>query len=236
MIPKKIHYCWFGGREKPSLAKKCIKSWKKMCPDYEIIEWNEDNFDVNYNKYTNYCYENKKWAFLSDLVRLVVIEEHGGIYFDTDVEVVSSFDKMLKYDAFFAFENSQNIASGLGFGSVKGHPTVRKMIELYDDLECDMDGNMQMIGCPILNTRALLSFGFKLDGKWQEIDGVVVLPVEYMNPYDDPTGVLYKTSDTLSIHWYAKSALSKKAILRSNITRPFHRVFGKNCFRWIKKK
>lgn len=236
MIPKKIHYCWFGGSEKPSLAKKCIKSWKKMCPDYEIIEWNEDNFDVNYNKYTNYCYENKKWAFLSDLVRLVVIEEHGGIYFDTDVEVVSSFDKMLKYDAFFAFENSQNIASGLGFGSVKGHPTVRKMIELYDDLDCDMDGNMQLIGCPILNTRALLSFGFELNGKLQELNGVVVLPVEYMNPYDDPTGVLNKTSDTLSIHWYAKSALSKKAILRSNITRPFHRVFGKNCFRWIKKK
>ena len=83
MIPKKIHYCWFGHGEKPALAQKCIESWKKYCPDYEIIEWNEDNFDMDYNEYVRYCYENKKWAFLSDFVRLVVIYEQGGIYFDS---------------------------------------------------------------------------------------------------------------------------------------------------------
>ncbi len=87
MIPKKIHYCWFGRNELPALAKKCIASWKKYCPDYEIIEWNEDNFDLDYNGYTRYCYDNKKWAFLSDFVRLVVVAEQGGIYFDTDVEL-----------------------------------------------------------------------------------------------------------------------------------------------------
>lgn len=236
MIPKKIHYCWFGRGEKPKLAQKCIASWEKYCPDYEIIEWNEDNFDLNYNEYIQYCYQNKKWAFLSDLVRLIVVEQQGGIYFDTDVEVISSFDDMLQYDAFFAFENSQNIASGLGFGAVAGHPIVKAMIEQYNQLKCDSEGKMEMIGCPTLNTQALLPFGLELNGKKQKIGETMILPVEYMNPYDDPTGDLNKTSNTLSIHWYAKSALSKKAIWRSNFTRPFHRIFGENCFKWMKRK
>ena len=92
MIPKKIHYCWFGGNEKSKLAKKCINSWKKYCPDYEIIEWNESNFDVTKNDYLKFCYENKKWAFLSDLARLMIIYSEGGIYFDTDVEMIKNID------------------------------------------------------------------------------------------------------------------------------------------------
>ena len=131
MIPKKIHYCWFGRNELPPLAKKCIASWKKYCPDYEIIEWNEDNFDVSLNAYTRYCYENKKWAFLSDFVRLQVIHDHGGIYFDTDVEVVSSFDSLLMYDAFYCFENDSYLATGLGFASVAHHPSVATMLKMY---------------------------------------------------------------------------------------------------------
>ena len=95
MIPRKIHYCWFGRGEKPRLAQKCIASWKKYCPDYEIIEWNEDNFDVNRNAYTQMCYKEKKYAFLTDYLRLLIVEEHGGIYFDTDVEAVRSFDELL---------------------------------------------------------------------------------------------------------------------------------------------
>ena len=92
MIPKKIHYCWFGKGQKPKLAEKCIESWKKYCPDYEIIEWNEDNFNLDTNGYTRYCYSNKKWAYLSDFVRLCVVEEYGGIYFDTDVELLKKPD------------------------------------------------------------------------------------------------------------------------------------------------
>ena len=105
MIPKKIHYCWFGGNEKPKSVKKCIDSWKKFCPDYEIIEWNESNFNIYENGYTKLCCENKRWAFLSDYARLKVIYDNGGIYFDTDVEVVKSFDDLLDCDAFFGFEN-----------------------------------------------------------------------------------------------------------------------------------
>ena len=128
MIPKKIHYCWFGRGEKPKLARKCIESWKRYCPDFEIIEWNEDNFDVTKYAYSKYCFDNKKWAFLSDFVRLIVIYENGGIYFDTDVEVIKSLDNLLQYEAFYGFENEDYVATGLGFGSVPHGKTARKEI------------------------------------------------------------------------------------------------------------
>lgn len=233
MIPKKIHYCWFGRGEKPKLAKKCIASWKKFCPDYEIIEWNEENFDVNQNAYTRYCFENKKWAFLSDYVRLWVVAKFGGIYFDTDVEVVQSFDKLLQYEAFYGFENMKYVASGLGFGAIAHHITVEKMLQEYDELVQNED--VQLTGCPFLNTKALQTCGLKLNGELQNIMGAEILPVEYLNPLEDSTGIVRKTENTLSIHWYAKSALSKKDIIRSKITRPFHRIFGEKCFEKIKQ-
>lgn len=233
MIPKKIHYCWFGRCEKPKLAKKCIASWKKYCPDYEIIEWNEENFDVNQNAYTRYCFENRKWAFLSDYVRLWVVANFGGIYFDTDVEVVHSFDKLLQYEAFYGFENMKYVASGLGFGATAHHITVEKMLQEYDELVQDED--VKLMGCPPLNTKALQTCGLKLNGELQNIMGAEILPVEYLNPLEDSTGIVRKTENTFSIHWYAKSALSKKDIIRSKLTRPFHRLFGEKCFDKVKR-
>lgn len=235
MIPKKIHYCWFGGNEKPKAVEKCIASWRKYCPDYEIIEWNEDNFDVQQDPYIKYCYENKKWAFLSDLARLLVVYEHGGIYFDTDVELVRKPDFLLEYGAFYGFETPEYVATGLGFGAEAHHPTIQKMIEEYSKLEADQNGNFPTITCPNLNTRALVLFGLKKNGEKQLLGDVLILPIEYMNPYDDPKGVLNKTENTVSIHWYSKSWMSKKTILRSKLTKPFHRVFGNDCFRWLKK-
>ena len=114
MIPKKIHYCWFGKNELPTKAKKCIASWKKYCPDYEIVEWNEDNYDVHQNAYTTYTYDNKKFAFLSDYARLQIILREGGIYFDVDVEVVRSLDELLRYPAFFGFETEEYVNTGVG--------------------------------------------------------------------------------------------------------------------------
>lgn len=152
MIPKKIYYCWFGRGEKSKLAKRCIESWKKYCPNYEIIEWNEDNFDINQNEYTKMTYTEKKYAFLSDYVRLVTVYQNGGIYFDVDVEVVKSFDDLLDNPAFFGFETDKFANTGLGFGAEKGNPIVKTMIDEYDQL---IDGKHGTIGCPILNTKAL---------------------------------------------------------------------------------
>ena len=236
MIPKTIHYCWFGEKPKSDLAQKCIQSWKKYCPDYEVIEWNEQNFDVNRYPYTKFCYQNKKWAFLSDFVRLVIIAEHGGLYFDTDVELLKSFDDLLWYDAFFGFENDENINTGEGFGAVKGHPAVAAMMQEYLNLQPDAEGTYQPGACPALNTKALLGFGLKLNGERQNLDGIEVLPADFLNPYDDPTGRLQKTDHTYSIHWYSKSWLSKGTVLRSRLTKPLHRLFGTECLAAFRRR
>ena len=236
MIPKKIHYCWFGRGEKPKLAQKCIASWKKYCPDYEIIEWNEDNFDIESYPYAKYCFENKKWAFLSDFVRLIVVYQHGGIYFDTDVELLKSPEELLNYEAYFGFETPQSVATGLGFGAVAGHKSVGAMIDQYTSLLPDGNGSYPIIVCPQLNTKALLQFGLQQNGEKQTVAGAAILPIDYFNPYDDPTGRLNKTKNTISVHWYSKSWMDKKTILRSKITKPFHRLFGNDCFEWLKKR
>lgn len=233
MIPKKIHYCWFGHGEKPKLAKKCIASWKKYCPDYEIIEWNEENFDVNRNAYTKMCHEQKKYAFLADYVRLVVVEECGGIYFDTDVELVKSFDDLLENRAFFGFENNEYINTGVGFGAEANNEIVQQMIKEYDDL---LDGKQGTIGCPILNTQGLEKFGLELNGKKQILSGATVYPEDYFNPRNSATGELCKTSNTYSIHWYSMSWLPLKKRIKSKITQKFHRVFGVDCFVFFKRK
>lgn len=233
MIPKRIHYCWFGGGEKSKKVSKCIASWKKYCPDYEIIEWNENNFDVHRNGYTKYCIEEKKYAFLSDYVRLVVVEQQGGIYLDTDVELIKSLDTLLDNEAYFGFENQEYVATGLGFGAMANHKAIKAMLEEYDDL---LDGSKGVIVCPELNTKALEKLGLKRNGKMQNVQGAKIYPTDYFNPYDDATGRLNVTHSTYSIHWYSKSWLDEKTILRSKITRLFHRIFGVDCFEWLKRK
>lgn len=232
MIPKIIHYCWFGKGEKPKLAQKCIASWKKYCPNYEIIEWNEDNFDVNLNRYTKWCYENRKYAFLSDYVRLLVVYENGGLYFDTDVELIRNPDFLLKNQAFFGFEtdgteapNSKNgdINSGLGYGSVASGLALKNMLAEYEPL---LDGKHGVVMCPKLNTQALEKIGLKRDGSYQEFSWGTVYPKDHFNPYESTTGCLNKTNNTVSIHWYMGSCLSMKQKIRSTISKPLHRILG----------
>lgn len=232
MIPKKIHYCWFGRNKLPAKAVKCIASWKKYCPDYEIIEWNEDNYDVFQNPYTKFCYGNKKFAFLSDYARLQIIYQEGGIYFDVDVEVVRPLDDLLRNSAFFGFENEKYVATGLGFGAEVTNVVVKAMLNEYEQL---LDGKHGTIGCPILNTSALVKRGLVQNGQQQTIDGAVIYPVRYFNPYDDPTGKLNMTDDTYSIHWFAKSWMDRRSIIRSKVAQPFHRIFGEDCFQWLKR-
>ena len=202
MIPKKIHYCWFGRGEKPKLAKKCIESWKTFCPDYKIIEWNEDNIDVNMNAYTKMCYEQKNYAFLSDYVRLVAVFENGGIYFDTDVEAVKPFDELLPNKAFFGFETKDYVNTGHGFGAEAKAEILKALIDAYDRV---IDGQHGTVGCPVLNTEALVKNGFEMNGETQTRNGVVVYAKEYFNPFNDNTGLLTKTDNTYSIHWYGKT-------------------------------
>ena len=236
MIPKKIHYCWFGGKEKPELAKKCIASLQAFCPDWEITEWNETNFDFSSYPYAQYCLEKGHWAFLSDFVRLAVVAEQGGVYFDTDVELIRPIEALLEHDAYFGFEDGSHINTGLGFGARAGHNTVVAMLDEYLTLRPETDGSYPLITCPRLNTAALAKLGLTPNGLLQTVAGAVILPADYLNPYEYTTGITRKTENTYSIHWYTQSWVSPAAQLRSKLTRPFHRVFGADCFRWLKKK
>lgn len=223
MIPKKIHYCWFGKNKLSAKAIHCIKSWGKYCPDYEIIEWNEDNYDVYQNPYTTFVYDNKKFAFLSDFARLQIILNEGGFYFDVDVEIVRPLDELLDHKAFFGFETKEYINTGVGFGAEAKNSVVESMLREYNKL---LDGKHGTIGCPLLNTQALVKKGLKQNGAKQIVEGATIYPIPYFNPYDDPTGMLNKTKDTFSIHWYAKSWMDKKTIIRSKFTQPIHRFLG----------
>lgn len=217
MIPKKIHYCWFGGNPKPKLAKKCFRSWKKYCPGYEIIEWNEDNYDLSAAPlYVRQAYEAKKWAFVTDYVRLQVVYEQGGIYLDTDVELRKSLDPLLENGAYYGFEDGAHVNTGVGFGSEQGHPLLREMMEDYREIPFVLeDGSYDLLSCPVRNTEAFLRHGLRQDNSMQTLEGDVrILPSDYLNPKDWKTGEIRLTQNTLSIHhfsasWYTPEMMKK---------------------------
>ena len=228
MIPKIIHYCWFGGKPLPKLAQNCKATWKKFLPDYEIKEWNERNYDVNATPYVKYCYEHKLWAYLSDYVRLDVVEREGGLYFDIDVEIVKKPTELLETcRAYFGWETPEYINTGLGFASEAHHPAVKTMLAMYNGLV--VDGKYQyekMQGCPQLNTKALVAFGLIRNGTRQEVCDAQILPMDYLCPFCDSTGELNKTENTISIHWFNKSPHGRMAAWKMKwLTRPFHRFF-----------
>ena len=207
-IPKIIHYCWFGRNPLPPSVQKCIASWKKKCPDYEIVRWDETNTDVNENEYTAEAYKAGRWAFVSDYFRLKVVYENGGVYLDTDVELLQSLDSLTdNYDGFFGYECGKNlIATGLGFGAVPGNRFVRAMIEAYDGVPfIDADGNTDATPCPERNTAAVTRLGVDPSKRGQVIDNVCFLSEEVLCPINFFTGEKKITKNTVSIHHYDAS-------------------------------
>ena len=215
MIPKKIHYCWFGGKPLPEDAKKCINSWKKYCPDYEIIEWNENNYDINKNKYTKYTYENKKFAFLTDYVRLDIIYNEGGIYLDTDVELVKSLDDLLNCEGYIGMEQIGTINTGQGFGAIKNHPFIKENKEYYEKHDFWKTGEFKQVICVKITTDILKNYGLKHENAFQKIDMMNIYPVEYFCPLKMGTNKINITNNTYSIHhfnasWYKGNKIIKK--------------------------
>lgn len=201
MIPKIIHYCWFGRNSKPHSVLKCIKSWEKYLPDYKIIEWNEDNFPIEDNIYCKQAYECKKWAFATDYARLWIIYNYGGIYLDTDVEVVKSWDPLLKHDCFIGRQPGYQVNTGSGFGAVKGHPLIKIMLDDYNDISfIKENGEMDLWTCPHRNSQWLFSNGLRHDNSYQEILNTAIYPIEYFSPKDAYTRQLIKSKNTYSIH------------------------------------
>ncbi len=233
-IPKTIHYCWFGRKPLPKSAQKCIASWRKYLPDYKIIEWNEDNFDVNAIPYTAQAYAAGKYAFVSDYARMTILYRYGGLYFDTDVELIKPLADIIANGPFMGYEidpvpktsSLGYVNPGLCLGAIPGMTLYKKMIDLYHSLTftfVDGSHNQKTIVC--YTTEILKNSGLLPKSGIQTVDGVTIYPKEFFNPLDDATGKLSATRNTRSIHWYSKTWLNVSP-WRTRISRISHRLFG----------
>ena len=225
-IPKKIHYCWFGGGEKSDLMKKCIKSWKDKMPTYEIIEWNESNF-VSDNQYFRQALEMKKYAFASDYARLKIVYEEGGVYLDTDVEIIKDLTPILANGGFMALETSNNVATGLGFAAEKGNEIVGKILDSYKDIPFITKQGIDNMPCPQRNTLSLKECGFCPKQVIQKIENITIYPSEYFCPMDYDTGKITLTNNTYAIHHYSYSWADEESKEILEIKRKIFGVFPK---------
>lgn len=215
MIPKIIHYCWFGRGPLPELAQKCIASWKKYLPDYEIKEWNEDNFDVNIIPYTAEAYQAKKYAFVSDYARFWILYQYGGIYFDTDVEVIRPIDDIVERGNFMGFEtdpkpqlkadaSEASVAPGLGLGVNPGLGLIKKMLDFYEGRHFEfVPGGIGQLTIVHIATEVLRKAGLKQQQGIQLVNDVWIYPTEYFCPINLKTGRIHIEANTRTIHHYA---------------------------------
>lgn len=220
MIPKVIHYCWFGGNPFPDLAERCLASWKKYCPDYDIRRWDESNFDIACCDYVKEAYSAKKWAFVSDYARLFILYEYGGIYLDTDVELVSSIDDIIARGSFMGMERNFNrekiidninaINMGLGSGMEPGQPIINEILESYQqDSFIDKYGVQNLYTIVERTTEIFVRHGFDTrKNVIQSVSGVTIYPRDYFCPMDYVSGKIIETANTRSIHHYSATWLS----------------------------
>lgn len=215
MIPRIIHYCWFGGNPLPKSAQRCIASWRKFMPDCEIREWNEQNFDVNAHPYTRAAYAAGKYAFVSDFARYKILEEWGGIYFDTDVESVAPISDLLQLGAFMGLEDAQppTVSSGLVMAVEAHHPITQEMLDFYDAQAKDDSTAMLDTGIVVSGmTEIFIRHGFVRENRYQEVAGVALYPSEYFDPMDNATGRIKQTPNTRTIHRYDRTWSAQKPL------------------------
>jgi len=204
MIPKIIHFCWFGKNKYPNYVVNCINSWKKHCPDYEIKLWNEQNYDVNKNQFIAQAYKQKKWAFVSDYARLDIVNQYGGFYLDTDVELVKSLQELESLSCFFAADEG-GINTGLGFGSSNSHAILIEMMKEYEQKEFIVNGIIDYSPCTVINTKVFTIRGYSVNKSIQIFDGIHVFPAEYFSPITGSNSSFNITENTIGIHLSSRS-------------------------------
>ena len=240
MIPKVIHYCWFGGRPLPGKARRCIASWEKYFPGYEIRRWDESTFDVQAVPYTSEAYRHKKYAFVSDYARFQILYRYGGIYFDTDVRVIRPMDDILARGAFMGIEKSAcslGVNPGLGMASEAGTEVYGAILDYYRGLHFIDENGSQQLTTVVAHTSEVLSrFGFVPQDRIQHLGGITLYPNDWFNPLDDATGRITVTENTRSIHLYAKTWVENYGPVKQRVSRLLHRIFGvERTIRWRKR-
>lgn len=227
MIPKIIHYCWFGRNPLPPLAEKCLASWKKYLPEYEIVEWNEDNFPTDDFIFAKQALENRKFAFVSDVCRLYAMEKMGGIYMDTDVEALGSLDAFLHHNAFSGFENADFVPTGI-MASEKGGVWVKELLGYYDNRPfVNEDGSLDTLSNTFIITDMMVKKGFVMNNTYQEIeDYAAFYPNDYFCPKSYKTGLIELTQNSACIHHFAKSWVSASSRRRNNVKLKLMAIVG----------
>lgn len=236
MIPKVIHYCWFGRGKMPPLAEKCIESWKKLLPEYEIRRWDETTFDLNLNSYVKEAYEKKKFAFVTDFVRLWALEKDGGVYMDTDVEVLKPLDRFLMHPAFSGFESDTEIPTGIMASEPHGL-WVRQMLSYYEGRHFVLaDGTLDMTTNVKVITDLMRDEGFRFDNTLQNYKNIVVMyPKDYFCPKSHKTGLISITANTHTIHHFNGSWQGPYERLAKFVRISICKVLGRSGERWIKR-
>lgn len=233
-IPKIIHYFWFGKKEKPEIFYKCLESWKKYCPDYEIKEWNEENFNININKYTKEAYQNGKFAFVSDYARFYILYNYGGIYVDIDVEFLKNLDTLLGENVFMGFEDRGQVAPGLITGARKKEKIIKELLDIYDNFENfpQYDHNI----CKIVTK--YLKETRKLETETEEIqhlDGITIYPFDYFCACNLITKEICVSSKTYSVHHYNASWLPTSVKIKNKIRKIVYNTIGRDKYDRLKK-
>lgn len=224
-IPRKIHYFWFGGKELPDEYKRNIETWQTYCPDYSIICWDENNCDIGGCSYAKEAYEREKYGFVPDYFRLKIIYEHGGIYLDTDVELLKPLDELLFLPAYVGFEDNNYVNFGAGFGASKNFKLLKEMYEAYENVDfITNNGELNLTPSPIYQTEILKKHGLVRNGKMQIVSDMTILPMNYLTAQSGNSGRKYITKSTLSIHKFAASWLDEEAI---NKKRFYEDLFNK---------
>lgn len=239
MIPKIIHFCWFGGKPLTEKAEMCIASWKKFLPDYEIRRWDESNFDINISSYVKQAYEAQKWAFVADYFRFWVLYNYGGIYFDSDVEVVKSFDEFLSYDLFTGYESGDTLEAAV-IGAVKNQPLIGNLLNYFDNREFLVEGKADLTPLPrhftsqfvkdyglIINSKKFSSFD---DGK------IAVYHEDWFSPMDYCTFKVHDTENTHCIHRFTNSWRTEEEIKKIKKIGKYQMIFGKKLGWYLANK
>ncbi len=231
MIPHIIHYCWFGHNPKPKLIQNCIESWRRHCPDWEIMEWNEDNYDVYANEYTKEAYNNKKWAYVSDYARFDVLNRYGGVYFDTDVELLKPIPEyLLNEEAFTGFETPDKVAPGLVYGTVSGQDFLKEILARYAQIEFSLNETVVDIV-----SQLLAEGGFTGNNLDQTVKGVRIMPTEYFGCFNHEIQAFEKTENTISIHHYYASWQPWYSKIRFKAIKHVAKILGKDRYLRIKE-